>query len=237
MFIKSGEYIQKGDYHKNLDKNWPFYPVYLAKMRMVENYLSQNGAGKKILDLGCGEGVLVEKLKSQKYDIVGVDLNYESDFVLKRPITDTGFNDDSFDVVMCLDVLEHLDFNEQEKALDEIRRVLKPNGTLVLTLPNLAHLASRLSFLFSGKLLRTSDIARHKGDRPIREFIRLIKNKEFMIKKRRGLFPTFPIISFLTYYFPGKAGFLHKFYNIFLAYPNWSFLNFIICDNKKHKNN
>lgn len=236
-FSKSGEYVVKGDYHKNLDKNWPFYPVYVAKIKLVENFLTKKGFGKKILDLGCGEGVLVEKFRAKNFDIIGADFNYQSGFVYKRPITNTGFADNSFDVVLCLDVLEHLDFNEQDRALEEIGRILKPNGNLVLTLPNLAHFASRLSFLFTGKLLRTSEISRHKGDRPIVEFISLIKNKKFKIKKRKGLFPTFPVISFLTYYLPGKVVFLHKLYNIFLAYPNWSFLNFIFCQNIKNEKN
>lgn len=233
MISREGEYSQKGDYHKELDKNWYFYPVYLAKMRLVEKFLNKSGANKKILDLGCGEGVLVDKFRKKGFDIYGADLNYESDYIYKRPITETGFKSDSFDMVLCLDVLEHLNFQEQEKALDEIKRILKPNGTLILTLPNLAHFASRLSFLFAGKLIRTSEICRHPGDRPMVEFIDIIKNKNFAIKKIKGLFPTFPLISFLTYYFPGRVVFLHRIYNFFIAYPNWSFLNFLVCRNKK----
>lgn len=234
MSGKSGEYIQKGDYHKNLDKNWPFYPVYIEKMRLVEDFLTKEGKDKKILDLGCGEGVLVEKFKGKGFDIIGIDFNYESELVFKRSITNTGFADNSFGLVLCLDVLEHLDFEDQEKSINEIKRVLKPGGTLVLTLPNLAHLASRLSFLFLGKLLRTSEIERHKGDRPIGEYLRLLKDNNFSLKKRRGLFPTFPVSALLTYYFPSRMVRWHRFLNAFLSYPNWSFLNFIVCANNKN---
>lgn len=231
--IRSGEYKTRGEYHKNLDKNWLYYPVYVEKMKMVKNFLAERGRGKKILDLGCGEGALVEEMRRQGYDITGVDANYESGFVLKRDIFSAGFADNSFDIVLCLDVLEHLDFYEQERAIDEIKRMLKPEGVLVLTLPNLAHFASRFSFLFLGKLLRTSEIERHQGDRPIGEYLKLLKNKNFLLKKRKGLFTTLPLITLATYYLPGKVLFWHKLANK-IACPNWSFLNFMILENKKY---
>lgn len=233
--LPSGEYITKGEYHKNLDKNWPFYPVYVEKMKMVKNFLVKEGRSKKILDLGCGEGALVEELHRQGYDIMGADSSYESNLVLRREITNTGFADNDFNIVLCLDVLEHLSFDEQEKAVDEIKRILKSDGTLVLTLPNLAHFASRFSFLFLGKLLRTSGVERHKGDRPIGEYLKLLKDKNFLLKKRKGLFMTLPLITLATYYFPDKVLFWHKLANKFTC-PNWSFLNFIILQNKKHVN-
>lgn len=234
MVKRSGEYFQKGEYHKNLDTNWPFYPVYLEKMRMVNQFLECHGKGKKILDLGCGEGVLVDKFREQNYDIIGIDLNYESEFILKRDIINTGFEENSFDVVLCLDVLEHLAFDEQEMALGEIKRILKPDGKLVITVPNLAHLASRFTYFFLGRLIRTAeDMKRHKGDRTIIEYTKLFKSFNYLIIKRKGIFPTFPLFFLISYYFPSKFVFWHKFLNKFFAYPNWCFLNFIICQNKK----
>ncbi len=232
--MKSGEYKQKGDYHKNLDKNWPFYPVYLAKIKLIKNFFTGVNKNKKILDLGCGEGVLVNKFKNKGYDIVGADANYESENVLKKDILGTEFEDSSFDIILCLDVLEHLDFEEQRIALKEIKRILKPKGLLILTLPNLAHFASRISFLFLGRLIRTSIIMeRHKGDRTIFEYKKIIKKENFDIEKINGLFPTFPFLSFFTYYFPSKVVWWHKIVNKLFAYPNWCFLNFIVCKNKK----
>ncbi len=234
MMIRGVEYFEKGEYHKNLDKNWPFYPVYLEKMRVAEKFMEKNGRGKKILDLGCGEGVLVEKFRGLGLNIIGADLNYESEFVLKRGIANTGFEDKNFDIVLCLDVLEHLSFGEQEKAMLEIKRILKPDGILVLTLPNLAHLASRFAYFFLGRLIRTSeDMKRHPGDRTIAEYKKLIKDSGFSIKKRKGIFPTFPCFFILSYYFPSKFVFWHRFLNKFFAYPNWCFLNFLVCQNKK----
>lgn len=226
---RGGEYLIKGDYHKNLDKNWRFYPVYLAKIKLVENFLEEQGRNKKILDLGCGEGALVERFRARGYDIIGVDLNYESEAVRKKNITSTGLEDASFDIILCLDVIEHLSFADQQKALDEIKRLLKGGALAVLTIPNLAHLASRLAFLFFGRLIRTSEIERHVGDRPICEYLKMLKKRNLMVYRRQGIFPTFPLISLLTYYFPSKVVWWHKVLNKFFAYPNWCFLNFIVC--------
>jgi hypothetical protein len=37
---RTGEYAERGDYHRELSKTWEFYPTYIAKMAMVREYLS-----------------------------------------------------------------------------------------------------------------------------------------------------------------------------------------------------
>ena len=56
----------------------------------------------------------------------------------------------TFDRALCLDVLEHLTFEEQPRALAELFRVLKPGGELLVSIPNLAHLQSRDPFPSAG---------------------------------------------------------------------------------------
>ncbi len=228
---RTGEYAKKGDYHKRLDKNWKFYPIYVEKMRFVKKYLSNISKTKKIVDLACGEGVLVEEFKNKGFDMVGVDYNYASNYVIKGDITKLDFKNSSYDIITALDVIEHLSFEQQELAVKEIYRVLNKNGRALLTIPNLAHFASRITFLFLGKLLRTSEIERHPGDRPINEYIKLFKKYGFIVTKKKGLFPTYPISTVLTYFFPSKVVLLHRFLNKFLAFPGWSFL--IIVELKK----
>ena len=143
-----------------------------------------------MLDAGCGEGVLVEQLMKEGYNIVGLDLNYASDIVVQGSITKMPFPDKYFNLVLCLDTIEHLHYSDQEKALAEINRVLKPDSILVISIPNLAHLLCHLYLLFTGKLARTSSIQEHPGDRPIAEYIDLLIRKGFAIVKRKGLFPT-----------------------------------------------
>ena len=226
--VRGSEYAEKGDYHRRLDKNWPYYPIYVAKMARVRRILGEIPADARIADLGCGEGILVEELRQQGRDAIGVDLNYESEAVVRDDITGTRFASETFDVILCLDVLEHLQFADQVKALEEIRRLLKPSGRLIASCPNLAHFSSRFSFLLLGRLLRTSGVDRHPGDRPIGEYLELIE-PSFVVEQRTGIFPTFPLSLFLTVKMPGKMVGLHRFLNAFFAVPGWCFLNLLVC--------
>ncbi|MFH1506562.1 MAG: class I SAM-dependent methyltransferase [archaeon] len=223
----SGEYAEKGDYHKKLDKKWIYYPVYVEKMRFVKQYLDKVRKGTKILDAGCGEGVLVEEYKKKGHDISGLDLNYSSKHVKKGDVTKMDFKDNTFNLILALDLIEHLDFAQQERFVKELKRVLKKGGKVLLAIPNQAHLASRLSFLFTGKLIRTSEVERHKGDRPIKEYLALFKKHGFKVISKKGIFPTYPGISVATYLFPSKVLKWHRFYNDWAAGPGWSFINLV----------
>jgi SAM-dependent methyltransferase len=143
------------------------------------------------------------------------------------------FKDDSFDLLLCLDVIEHLNLLDQPAAIAEMHRVLRPDGVLLASIPNLAHFASRLRFLLLGKLIRTSEVERHPGDRAYDEH-HVLLSREFVIEKSYGLFPTFPLISLLTYLIPAKVVWLHKIYNILFAHPPWCFLNVFECRKPSH---
>jgi 2-polyprenyl-3-methyl-5-hydroxy-6-metoxy-1,4-benzoquinol methylase len=223
--VLHGEYEERGEYHRQLDKNWKYYPVFVHKMRLVRKYLNANARVGKTIDLGCGEGILVEEYRRRGFDIVGLDYNYESDHVIRGDMTRLSFADESFDLALALDVIEHLSFEQQSLALAEIRRILKPGGRAILTIPNLAHFASRVTFALFGKLLRTSSIDRHPGDRPIGEYLQLCREHGLEIVSRKGLFPTYPLIAALTYVAPSKVLALHGLYNRFAAIPGYCFLN------------
>ena len=127
--------------------------------------------------------------------------------------------------------LSNPNFGDQSKALNEAGRLLKSDGLLIVSVPNLAHLASRLYFLALGKLLRTSSIKRHPGDRPAAEFQKLLAENGFIVKARIGLFPTLPLITALTLKIPSKVLFLHRFYDATLAklLPNLCFQNIFVA--------
>ena len=224
-----GEYAEKGDYHIDLDPNWSYLPVYLAKMDLVRRFLDRCDPASSSMDLGCGEGALVNEYRQRGLDITGLDMNYESKWVRRGSLPATGLPDAAYDTVLCLDVLEHLDFSGQKEAVSEIARIIRPGGIFLLTVPNLAHFASRLSFLVRGKLIRTSSIDRHPGDRPVMEYLELLK-PWFHIRTRRGIFPTFPLLSLLTLWKPSKSIWLHRLANRWLAYPDLCFLNAIFCE-------
>jgi len=223
------EYAKRGEYHRYLDPDWSYYPTYLAKMKFIREYLWKIPKASRVLDLGCGEGVLVEEFLKLGYDIIGLDENYSSEFVLRGDIRKTPFSGMQFDVILCLDVIEHLNYENQEMAISEIRRVLKDDGVVILTIPNLAHFSSRLGFLLKGQLVRTASIKKHPGDRPIKEYLQLLKQEGFQIVHRKGLFPTLPLVFQIIQRWPSRTMWLYALINRLFPYANFCFLNIVVA--------
>ena len=66
--------------------DWDYYPTYLAKLALVRAYLDALPRGTRVLDAGCGEGVLVEEF-ADRLAIEGVDANYSSEHVQPGSVT------------------------------------------------------------------------------------------------------------------------------------------------------
>ena len=105
--------------------------------------------GAQVLDAACGEGYGAALLSASASSVVGVDISAEaidhaSQRYAKHPnlnfkqadVTHLPFADDSFDRVVSFETLEHLE--EQEQLLSEFRRVLRPDGLLVISSPDKA---------------------------------------------------------------------------------------------------
>ena len=227
----TGDYAEKGTYHEELDPNWKYYPVYIEKKNYIINLLKPL-KGKKILDMGCGEGVFVKELKARGHDIQGLDFNYESELVRRGSILNAPYPEKSFDIILCLDVIEHLNPGDQPQAFKEIHRLLKDNGQFYCSLPNFAHLASRFAFFFLGKPLRTATIDRHPGDRSYVEYKRLIQETGFNIFGIKSLFLTTPLLCLWTLVNPMSSALGHKIYNKIFNIPGLSFLVIFKCFKK-----
>jgi SAM-dependent methyltransferase len=224
--VRRGEYAARGDYHRTLDPTWDYYPTYLAKLAAVRAYLDALPAATRVLDAGCGEGVLVDEYAG-RLAIVGVDANYSSSHVTPGSLTALPFAGASFDRALCLDVLEHLQYEDQPRALAELHRVIAPGGELLVSIPNLAHLQSRIQFLLRGRLIRTASEFKHPGDRPVSEYLQLARRAGFTLLRRRGIFPTVPILTRLVRQHPRTLAPLHRALTALLPVPGWCFLNLL----------
>ncbi len=96
----------------------------------------------KLLDFGCGSGIFVEELSKRGFDAHGVDISDEAvrfgalQGIKNLSVMDShkiDFPDNTFDVILSMDVLEHLE--DEDWALKEIERVLKPEGIFVVMVP------------------------------------------------------------------------------------------------------
>ena len=192
--IRNWEYKVGGDYHRNLNPNWSYAPTYYKKMKYARDWIDSLDSGSKILDVGCGEGLLVEEYISQGFNIWGLDRNFGSHYVTPGDILSLPFPNSYFDAVLLLDVFEHLDFRDQPNALKEVRRVLGPQGMLLASIPNLAHLNSRFRMFFSGELDRTDIEDNHPGERPFNENLRMLNENGYKVISATGITLTVPII-------------------------------------------
>lgn len=115
----------------------------------------------KILDLGCGDGRLSSELVKKGHEVWGLDCSVAGLKLAKEKGIKTieadleasswPLEENSFDVVLVLDVLEHL--YDQEKVLKNVYRVLKSNGHLFVAYPNHFDLRNRLHILFGGGIV------------------------------------------------------------------------------------
>lgn len=224
--VRRGEYAARGDYHREPDPSWDYYPTYIAKLDAVRRWLDQLPPATRVLDAGCGEGVLVAEY-SGRLAIEGVDANYTSEHVRAGSVTALPYEANSFDRALCLDVLEHLGYDDQTQALAELRRVLRPGGEVFVSVPNLAHLQSRVHFLLTGRLIRTAAEAKHPGDRPAQEYIAMAERAGLVLVARKGIFPTVPVITRLIRRHPRALLPLHRWLTRLLPVPGWCFLNLL----------
>jgi ubiquinone/menaquinone biosynthesis C-methylase UbiE len=113
------------------------------------------GTGNRVLDIGCRSGSLTRDYVDGN-DVVGVDVDRDALELFRERLSLEAhwldvdydrlpFPDASFDVVACTEVLEHLRF--PGTALAEVRRVLRPDGRLVGSVPNATRLRNRWRFL------------------------------------------------------------------------------------------
>ena len=101
-----------------------------------------------LLDIGCGEGTLLNELsdKLPKTELYGTDVYSQNSKKWKYVVSDITkrieFDDNSFDVVVLGEVIEHVP--DPDFVLAEISRILKRDGRLIVSTPNVASWANRI---------------------------------------------------------------------------------------------
>jgi SAM-dependent methyltransferase len=122
-----------------------------------------------VLDAPCGEGALALMLREKGIHVRALDIDQAAASLLGDAFQIADLNqrltlpDKSFDVVVSVEGIEHLE--NPHSFLREVHRVLKDDGRLILTTPNIVSLRSRVRFLGSGFFHRDSmplnETARH----------------------------------------------------------------------------
>ena len=138
----------KHRYAHEIDPNGGSAAAVLA--RMVE-------PGQRVLELGTGPGTVTRILHSKGCKVTGVEMDLETlatcapfcertlQANLEDPNWAVSLAGDSFDAIICADVLEHL--RDPRPLLNQLHSFLKPGGSVLMSLPNASHLTIVASLL------------------------------------------------------------------------------------------
>lgn len=160
-----------------ISQNFIFRKFQKEKYKKILSLVKKEGVA---LDVGCGNGVFTMNLSQFFKKVIGIDsddllkmekggktaldmarylikiYNLKNVFLKKGNIYNTYFKNNYFDTIFCIEVLEHL--NNQEKAFQEIRRILKPKGDFVFSVPN----TEGIKFIIKNRILKLLNVYESK---------------------------------------------------------------------------
>jgi len=149
--------IQSVRRHPEYEEYFVHYPLKQSKFSSHYFFRQLVGKGNDVLDIGCGEGFFASMI-AENNCVVGIDLlpSATETLGLEQFISadlENGLKDAfnklgerKFDKVLLQDILEHLRF--PERLLLDCHKVIRPQGHLLVSVPNVANITVRLALLF-----------------------------------------------------------------------------------------
>lgn len=155
-----------------------------TKGKQIALNLISLGNAKTALDVGCREGMQSKWLEDKGYTVISIDVtkNYEK-CIIADINKELPFETDSFDLIWCSEVIEHL--NNPAFTVQELRRVLKPNGIMIITTPN--------SYFWVQKIMNFFGLTPQKVQRPDHKFF-------FSINDIKKIFPNAKLYGYFPYF-------------------------------------
>ncbi|MBI5215711.1 MAG: methyltransferase domain-containing protein [Ignavibacteriae bacterium] len=126
--------IRRKEYNYRIDCPDYFVLKHLQRYLFftIEEYVK---SGMVVCDIGCGEQPLRNMIEKKGATYIGVDVSQNSTDSVQvlASITDIPLPENSFDIIFCTEVLEHV--SDTYKAFSELSRILRPSGKLIITTP------------------------------------------------------------------------------------------------------
>ena len=175
--------------------------------------------------IGFGSGIMLKMLTEKECDTYGIDISSEAVEFIKKTNKKAkvkignaqalDFPDNSFDKVICSEVIEHLE--KPEKLLKEVYRILKPKGKFITSTPNYSSHYAIIEWLYDKAKMHDMEV--DLGKQHISRFTyfslkKAMKKANFKIKK----YGSFLILSILISYISPKLAYL--IYNIEKKFHN-----------------
>ncbi|WP_159022129.1 class I SAM-dependent methyltransferase [Formosa sp. L2A11] len=210
-YYKSEDYISHTDAQRNL-----FEKAYHAvkrialkrKLNLINGFKTEN---KTLLDVGCGTGDFLQIAKNNGWNVYGIEpdadarklaINKVGEDVHDVSKTDV-LKNNSFDVISLWHVLEHLP--NLETHIANYKRLLKPNGVLVIAVPNFKSYDAG----YYNSFWAAFDVPRHLWHFSQTGISRLLSKQEFkVVKTLPMIFDAFYVSLLSEKYKNGKMNFL-----------------------------
>jgi len=137
---------------------------------LLDSYLPKQGGGLSLLDVGCGTGHHMASLRERGFEVAGVDgsgemldqarANNPGAEIRLADVEALPFADQSFDLVLCVEVLRYLP--DSSRCIAELARVLKPGGICLATAAPILNLNGYWLVNRAANLVRIGDLVRLK---------------------------------------------------------------------------
>jgi 2-polyprenyl-6-hydroxyphenyl methylase/3-demethylubiquinone-9 3-methyltransferase len=191
----------------------PLHDINPLRLSFMEQHISL--AGKRILDVGCGGGILTESLAKSGAEVVGIDLSEKAITVAKMHAEEQGLTikyefisvEDfaleyagEFDIVSCMELLEHVP--DPSSIISACAKLLKPQGEMFLSTIN-RNLKSYLQAVLAAEyLLRLLPRGTHEYEKFIRpqELFEMLQHEKLQLAHMAGIhyhpiFKTYKLVT------------------------------------------
>jgi len=204
---KMKKYYDTSKYYNNdvfTDLKSPFQKYRISKVFQIYTPTKR----ERVLDLGCGWGTFCFAAAPTCDLITGVDYSEKSIALCNKLLSkshnpnidfvcvdaqDTKFESESYDVIICADLFEHLYPEVFENVLDECRRLLKKGGKLVIWTPHRGHI---LEILKNNNIILKKDVS-HVDYKSMNLILETLCTKQFSIKKKYYVESHIPLLCYI----------------------------------------
>ena len=187
----------------NINGNYKIlHKINPLRLQFILNNFGKLIKKKHVLDIGCGGGLISESLAKINAQVTGIDENIYNikqakehakinslKITYKNQSLDSFFkkNKKKFDLILCLEVLEHVD--NVEKTIEKISKLMNPDGTLILSTINRNLKSLIFAKIFGEYVLNWIPIGTHQFEKFLKpkEIAELLKLKKIKIKKIKGM--------------------------------------------------
>ena len=211
-YYESDDYISHTDGSRSL-----FEKVYqLIKRKAIRDKVSlitklqpQKGM---LLDIGAGTGDFLQEAQNQNWKITGIEPNDKAKTIaLSKGVSFAesleALDNHSFDVITMWHVLEHVP--DLEKQIQELKRLLKPNGTIIIAVPNYKSFDAQ----HYGKFWAAYDVPRHLWHFSKTSIAKLFERENMhLVKVLPMIFDSFYVSLLSEKYKTGKMNFVSGFF-------------------------